>query len=222
MSHQKQAVRVRASEGRVLSLVYSRFVKEQVSRLGELTDPRVVYVTDLVSCHHKFHLRKLYPELSIGFEPPAVVGNLIHAGVESIVLQHGFVPEYTVEKHVDVGGSLYVLKGRVDAYNVETREVLEIKSVKTFQGEPYDHHVQQLNIYLNLLGSPRGYLLYVSHDRIVEYVVETSHVDVEEEVARLLADEKHPLYPWECRYCPYRKICPYRRPEGEAEREATL
>ncbi|AFK51020.1 CRISPR-associated protein Cas4 [Thermogladius calderae 1633] len=195
---------------------------DQVSRISELTDPRVVYVTDLVSCHHKFHLRKLYPELSLSFEPSAIMGNLIHAGIESIVLQHGFVPEYTLEKHVIVGGSVYVLKGRVDAYNIETREVLEIKSVKTFQGEPYDHHVHQLNMYLNLLNSPRGYLLYVSPDRIVEYVVEPFHVDIEEEVARLLMDEKHPMYPWECRYCPYRKICPYRRPEGEAEREATL
>jgi len=205
------------SGGRILHILYKKFMSEQTSRLNELTDPSVVYVTDLVSCHHKYHLRKLYPELSISFEPSAVMGNLVHAGVESIILEYGFKPEFQLEKHIELNGRVYVLKGRVDAFNPETREVLEIKSVKNLQGEPYEHHVHQLNIYLNLLDSPKGYLLYISHDKIFEYTVRPFPIDVEGELASLLRDERHPRYAWECRYCPFRKICPYRRAESSSE-----
>lgn len=205
------------SGGRILQILYKKFMSEQTSRLSELADPSIVYVTDLVSCHHKYHLRKLYPELSIGFEPSAIMGNLIHAGIESIIMEYGFKPEFQLEKHVELNGRVYVLKGRVDAFHPETREVLEIKSVKSFQGEPYEHHVQQLNIYLNLLDSPTGYLLYISHDKMFEYTVRPIRLDVEGELASLLRDEKHPRYAWECRYCPFRKICPYRGAEGGSE-----
>ncbi|WP_440059065.1 CRISPR-associated protein Cas4 [Thermogladius sp. 4427co] len=204
-------------EGKISPLLYRYFMEEQLSRINELSSPSIVYVTDLVSCHHKFHMRKQYPELTISFEPSAIMGNLIHLGLESIVRNHGFIPEYQVEKHIEIGGAIYILKGRVDAYNPDTREVLEIKSVKTFQGEPYRHHLDQLNIYLNMLNASRGILLYISHDRIVEFEVKSVHVDLEEELKKLVYDETHPKYTWECRYCPFRKLCPYRREEAEGE-----
>ncbi len=205
-------MRARAGDGRVVSLVYKKYVSEQTSRIPEYTS-NVVYVTDLVSCHQKYHMRRLYPELVIGFEPQLILGSLVHEGIEKILRDNGFITEYKIEKQVQVNGTTYTLKGRVDAYNPDTKEVVEIKTARALQGDPSEHHVYQLNIYLNLLDSPKGYLVYITPDKVVEYAVERTQVNIENEVSSLLKNEKHPRYAWECKYCPFYKLCPYSKVE---------
>lgn len=203
--------------GKIVKIVYDRHRAQFEERRAELADPTVIYVTDLVSCTNKYFMRRLYPDLAYAFEPPAVLGDLAHAGLESLLREHGFLPEFQVEKHVEVGSALYRVKGRVDAYNPDTGEVVEIKTARTLRAEPYEHHLAQINIYLNMLGSERGYLVYFTHDRIAEFAVRRAPVDLEGLVARLLRNEAHPLYAWECDYCPFRKLCPMRAAREEAQ-----
>ncbi|MET1129212.1 MAG: CRISPR-associated protein Cas4 [Thermoproteota archaeon] len=205
--------------GGVLAELYRFKQKEFSERLRELADPRTVYVTDLVSCSHKRVMRLAYPLLSFQFEPYMLLGDLVHRGIQSLMVEMGrWRAEVSVEKEVDVGGEKYKLKGRIDLVRFapsgdQAEEVVEVKTVRdlTRHEYPLEHHILQLRIYMNLLSVKRGLLLYVSPSRIAEYEVEPADVDVEELVRQTVYDEVRPRYQWECRYCVYRKLCPYAR-----------
>lgn len=193
----------------ITGIIYEKIVGEQVGRLEELKDPSVIYVTDLVTCTHKFHLKKAYPWLSITFEPSTVLGNVAHWGLSSILRERGFEVEVEVSQDVEVGGKSYKVKGRVDALDRSNKLVVEIKTARAAIGLPKDHHVKQLNIYLNMLGYEHGVLLYLTPDKLVEYFIEIKHTSLYEEIVNLLEDKYHPRYGWECRYCIFSKLCPY-------------
>jgi len=196
-----------------LRLIYEKVVGEQLKRLEEARDPSVVYVTDLVSCTHRFHMRKLYPELAVAFEPPMVLGDIVHWGLEALFKERGFDVEVEVSRAVYVNDKMYIIKGRVDAIDKSTGTVVEIKTARLAVELPKDHHVKQLNIYLELTGYKRGVLVYITPDRVLEYSITKSQVDLEFEVRELLEDKYRPRYPWECTYCAYRKLCPFYIPE---------
>lgn len=200
----------------VTSIIYEKIVGEQVSRLEELKDPAVIYVTDLVMCTHKFHLKKAYPWLSISFEPSAVLGSIAHWGLGTVLREKGIDVEVETSKEVEVSGRMYKVKGRVDAVDRSNRLVIEIKTARAAVGLPKEHHIKQLNLYLNMLGFERGVLLYITPSRLVEYLIEAREANLHEEVLNLLEDRYHPRYSWECRYCTFSKLCPY-CVEGEKE-----
>ncbi|RLE86321.1 MAG: hypothetical protein DRN04_19680 [Thermoprotei archaeon] len=52
------------------------------------------------------------------------------------------------------------LAGTPDAYNDEI--VLEVKTVNKIPEKPYEHHVLQLNTYLNMLNYDLGLIIYIS------------------------------------------------------------
>ena len=105
----------------------------------------------------------------------------------------------------------YVVKGRVDAWNPVSREVVEIKTARSSHGVPHEHHILQLQIYMEILGVDKGLLVYITPDRLLEYTVLKASVDIEGFVRELVGDSVHPRWDWECRYCVYSKLCPYRR-----------
>ena len=76
---------------KIISIIYRDRIKEQMERLEELRDPHIVYVTDLISCSHKYLLRRSFPELTIHFEPITVFGDLIHKGLEAYLSEKGYV-----------------------------------------------------------------------------------------------------------------------------------
>ena len=91
-------------------------------------------------------------------------------------------------------------------------KVVEIKTARQLQDNtPYEHHVLQLKVYMELLNVDEGYLVYVTPDRLVEFRVERGGVSVEELLRQTVYDVARPRFSWECRYCPFRKICPYAR-----------
>jgi len=200
--------RIESSEV-VIPILYKAFMTEQLNRLNEIRNERVIYVTDLVACSHKLRLRRLYPELSLRFDPGAVTGNLIHIGVEKYLVENGFQVEYPIEATVEVDGVEYVLKGRVDAYHPDEKIVVEIKSSRETQNKPLEHHIFQLQIYLNLLNAEKGILLYITPEGFLEYSVKKEKVNIKSLVKTLVYDEVHPRWSWECKYCIYRRLCSY-------------
>ena len=208
----------------ILETLYRAKMEEFQDKLPELVDESVVYVTDLVSCSHKRVLRRRYPLLTFRFEPQAVLGDLVHSGLERLVVERNgnWRAEVPIERFFDIDGKRYRLLGRADLveYSEEGRpkRVVEIKTARQLQGNtPYEHHVLQLKIYLELLGVDEGLLLYVTPERLVEFRVERGGVDVEELMRQTVYDLARPRFSWECRYCPFKRICPYaRNSEGES------
>ncbi|MEM4976110.1 MAG: CRISPR-associated protein Cas4 [Desulfurococcaceae archaeon] len=202
----------------VTRLIYEKVVNEQISRIEELKNPGIIYVTDLVFCTHKFHLKKNYPWLSISFEPSAILGSIAHWGLERVLAEKGLVAEFDVQTEVEVQGKKYLLKGRVDAIDVSNRVVIEVKTARSAVNLPKEHHVKQLNIYLNMLKYEKGILVYITPIKLVEYVIETSSLSLEDEIRDLIEDKYHPRYPWECKYCEFSKLCPYYQEAEEWEK----
>ncbi|MGC8982974.1 MAG: CRISPR-associated protein Cas4 [Desulfurococcaceae archaeon] len=194
---------------RVVKVVYEKVVGEQLKRAEELRDPHIIYVTDLVQCTHKFHARKHYPELALVFEPSAVLGSIAHMGLGRLLEERGFKVEVEVSKSITLRGENYTVKGRVDAVDEAGKVVVEVKTARAAVGLPKEHHVKQLNIYLNMLGYEEGILVYITPSRIVEYSVSREPLDLEQEVVELLENKHHPRYNWECKYCVFSKLCPY-------------
>ncbi|MEM0380454.1 MAG: CRISPR-associated protein Cas4 [Desulfurococcaceae archaeon] len=194
----------------ILPLIYSSHIREQLIRFEELRNNRVIYVTELVSCSHKHRLRQIYPELTISFEPTMITGHLIHIGVEKYLADNGFQTEYPVEKTFEIDNVEYVLKGRVDAYHPEKKIIVEVKSSRNARDKPLEHHVEQLQIYLNLLNVDTGVLLYITPVVFREYRVERKEIDLANLVKSTIRNEHHPRWSWECKYCVFRKICSYR------------
>ncbi|ABN70290.1 CRISPR-associated exonuclease, Cas4 family [Staphylothermus marinus F1] len=198
------------SSQEILSIIYSEYMKEVFEKLEESKDPSIIFVTDLVACTHKYHLRHLFPELTIRFEPAAILGDLVHSGLESILEKRGFKTEYPVERKYKIKGKEYVLKGRVDAYNEEKGVVVEIKTSRSTQNLPREHHVYQLQVYLNILNANSGILIYITPDRLLEFYIRKEKIDVESLIKMIIEDRVHPKWDWECKYCYFHKICPYR------------
>lgn len=192
----------------VTSMLYRRVLDGHRERLEELRDPRILYVTDLVSCSHKRRMRLEYPELTLKFEPQLVLGDLLHEGLERILEEQGYRREVEVVAEYEVLGTRVTLKGRVDAVGDDA--VVEIKTGRSGQSLPHDHHILQLQVYLNLLGMDRGILVYITPDRMAEYEVDRDPIDIKMLVEETLLDVKHPRWHWECRYCVFSKMCPHR------------
>jgi hypothetical protein len=84
-----------------------------------------------------------------------------------------------------------------------------VKTSKSALNLPREHHVRQLNFYLEITGFRNGVLVYITPEKILEYEVLKQPLNIENEVIELLNNEHHPRYTWECGYCTYRKLCPY-------------
>ena len=122
--------------------------------------------------------------------------------------------EVSIEKSIDIDGKTYRILGRVDLLKRNSSgdivDVVEVKTVKEFTNQfPLEHHLLQLRVYLELLGAEHGKILYISRNRMVEYEVERGEISIENMVRETIYNTAVPRYSWECRYCTYKKICPY-------------
>ncbi len=194
----------------ITRIIYDEYMKDMMEKLEDAKNPYIVFVTDLVACSHKFHLRHEFPELTIKFEPAAIMGELIHSGLEELLKQKGFETEVSIEEKYKINGQEYYLKGRIDAYDPQNKVVVEIKSGRSTQNLPREHHVYQLQIYLNLLKAEKGILIYITPEKILEYSVKKEKIDIKSLMKMLIEDSIHPKWNWECKYCPFQKICPYK------------
>ncbi len=209
MNQNIQNIRISTSHT-VTHMIYRELLKEYMDKFEEAKRPDIVYVTDLVACTHKFHLRHLFPELTMRFEPAAILGDLVHMGLESYLEKHGYEVEVPFEKKYKIHGREYTLKGRLDAYNKNEGIIVEIKTGRSSQNLPREHHIYQLQIYLSLLEAEKGILVYITPEKIIEYEFKRDKsINVSSLLKMLVEDTVHPKWSWECRYCPFQKICPY-------------
>lgn len=197
------------AESKITKLIYDMKLEDFARRLEELQNPSIVYVSDMVYCPLKRRFRLAFPHLTFEFEPIAIMGELVHRGLQAILAERGYQVEYEVSREYALDNNVYLVKGRVDAYG--HNEVIEIKTSRGLADAlPYQHHLLQVKAYLELTGAERGVLLYVSPDKIYEY-----QITLEEKVVERLLDEtlravSAPRWDWECRSCAFVKICPRR------------
>ena len=179
-------------------------------------EENVFYVTDLVRCPLKVRFEKQYKELSDSFTPAAVMGDLVHSGLEQFLKEEFDAEvEVDVEKEVSIDGKIIKVRGRADAVIQEDGErvVVEIKSSRADKGLPFEHHRTQLQVYLWMFEARRGILIYVTPDRITEYEVDEplDEATVLNLLVEVIRASRAPRYFWECNYCKFNVICPNKR-----------
>jgi CRISPR-associated exonuclease Cas4 len=201
----------------IVALIYSWKMDEAKKHMKEKLELDEIYVTDLVHCPLKYQFQKKYPDLALAgsFSPSALQGEFIHIGVEEVLKMllgdESVKTEVEHERRVEVDGKAYIVKGRVDA--VVGDYIVEIKSARSDAGIPYEHHVEQLRIYMWLTGLRKGILLYVTPARIVQflYTDPASEGEVIDRIRSIINGSPAPRYTWECNYCPFASICPKKR-----------
>jgi len=188
--------------------------------LSHERDPDVFYVTDLVRCPLKRKFEQEMPEAQLlySLNGRILFGEVVHAGIETLLreifgdrVRTERDEDLTREKHVEVNGRIYKVRGRIDAI-LDGSTGIEVKSSTSNGTLPLPWHVDQAMIYNWLYGFRETLLLYVTPTGIYQYDVEAAYDDTG--IARMIADESAPRYPWECRYCQFASVCSVRR-EGE-------
>lgn len=204
-----------SSELDIVSILY-RIKKESIEERRREED--VYWVTDLVRCPLKREYEILYPEIRMSsiFSPAAIMGDLVHLGLEEILRKR--LDNATVL--VEVEGSRRVslpngreaeVRGRCDVI-VELGGVklgIEIKTSRSDMRIPLEHHIDQARIYNWLFNLERSYLVYITPERIAQYPVDQKAS--EEEIVSRISSKAYPRYLWECRYCDYSVLCPFKK-----------
>ncbi len=176
------------------------------------------YVSDLTRCPRKIEYEKNFPELVLNqaYDPTLLLGDIVHLGLEAFlkkIFGEGILKGILgveVEKKRSIGK--YTIRGRIDALiELESGERMgvEIKYSRRDIGLPHQHHVLQVKIYNWLYDLPKSILIYITPNRITEYDIEEKVS--EEEILLLIEDEKSPRWPWECQYCRFAILCPYKK-----------
>ncbi len=201
---------------KILDIIYRRKLRDYQERLSQLTDPSIIYVTDLTSCSYKRFYRLHYPQLSFKFEPSLILGDLVHLGLAALVGEDAaWRSEVEVRRLLDIDGKEYTLLGRADLVLYDEGKPVHVVEVKTMKEAshnlPLEHHELQLQVYMNLLGVGEGTLLYISPDALLEIPVARRSIDIGGLAKETVDLAKAPRYAWECKYCVYRKICPVPR-----------
>jgi len=202
----------------IVELLYEDRLKEYLERWREREEEKnVVHVTELLTCPLKIEFLLKYPEVGKGqlLNSAFLMGVLLHKGLVKFLSEQS---TYKVLEEVEVKRKIgeWTVKGRVDAWLVrEDGEeiIVEIKTSRRDIGIPYQHHIEQLELYLWLTGVKRGLLVYITPDRITEYEVNTPATD--EEVMMYIEDfikkSKVPRFDWECKVCQWANICNRKR-----------
>ncbi|AAY79690.1 CRISPR-associated protein Cas4 [Sulfolobus acidocaldarius] len=179
----------------------------------------VLYVTDLLRCPMKLRFETMYKEIALSeaFTPATMLGDLVHLGLQEFIksVYPNSQIEVEGEKTIPVDGKEIKIKGRADAIIQinDEKVIVEIKSARADRSLPHEHHKYQLQIYLWLFGIKRGLLVYITPDRVTEYSV---NEPAEEVTIIRLAEETlkakiAPRYSWECEYCAFKTLCPYKK-----------
>jgi len=122
---------------------------------------KTVYVTDLLHC-------VLRPQT----EMPSITlirGTALHEGIEKLLKEYGEL-EIEFEKEVRKQYGEYILVGKLDGLTKDNI-VIEFKSVYKPPQFPYLPHIYQVLIYMNMIGSQKGLLVYLGNNDIQEFEI---------------------------------------------------
>ena len=162
-----------------------------------------IWITDLCRCPMKIKFETEIPELKRNFLPIYVVGNLVHYGLQSI-LREEFNAEIEVKREKVLDN--YKITGKIDALINDTG--IEIKFSQSDEFIPYEHHILQCKLYNWLFELKKTILIYITPQRIAEFEIEDRMTD--NHVMNLINNTNIPRFKWECKYCEYDMICPYK------------
>ena len=222
----------------VVEELLMKVMKESNSRKEELSDWNVLYVTQLFQCPYKTYLEKT---LGITKVPNyyLLFGRVVHEGLEKMLLEedNGWTAEVPIKIPVKELLEEYpasfedaIIKGRVDLYNEERDELVEIKTIKTVENleEPIEHHVYQVVTYSFVLSPRVARIVYLSKDGFKSFEIDSRKLfelkkEVKEKILETLValDElrrgKRDLIKmkrvesWQCFYCDFYQVCQYRK-----------
>ncbi len=168
------------------------------------------FVHELCQCRRKERMRTLYPELYAAqvYEPAIMLGELVHLGVET--LTHS---EKEVVKVKDIKTSIGTARiaGTIDIYYPEEGVAVDVKYVRKLKANAImEHHKLQVSLYAWLANAKYGEIWYITPEGIRTYgPIKPAN---ENTAKHLIEYPKTPMWPkWECKYCPYTKICPENR-----------
>jgi len=194
----------------VLASIFRYLLEERKKHVRD--NPDTYYVTDLLQCAYKRELSMKFPELSAytSFEPAVVMGILVHEGLEKILSEMDIEVEVEGEKTIEdpEADRIYVVKGRADAIVTtdDGRVGIEIKTSRNANNIPYEHHIDQARLYNWLFDLKKTILVYITPTKLVEYEI-VGPMD-EKMILHIINSSTSPLYEWECKYCPFSKVCP--------------
>ncbi|MDT7887559.1 MAG: hypothetical protein RQ885_01115 [Desulfurococcales archaeon] len=199
----------------IVSILY-RIKREAIEERKR--EDNVYWITDLVRCPLKREYEIIYPEISLSsiFSPSAIMGDLIHAGLEEMIKNRSGLGVVLTEvegskKIVLPDGREVEVRGRCDIIlEMEGERIgVEIKSAKSDAKIPLEHHIDQVRLYNWLFNLRKSYLVYITRERITQYPIEQRAT--EDEVVTRITSRSYPRYLWECRYCNYSVMCPYKK-----------
>ncbi len=198
----------------IVALLYSLKKNELETHIRK---ENVIWVTDLVRCDLKREYENKFPEIALKdfFNPVFILGDLIHKGLETTlrsVFGDRIEIEVEGEKNITLpDGRSVVIKGRSDAIlRVDGKRIgIEIKSSRSDLGIPLDHHIDQVKIYNWMFDLDKTILIYITGERITQFTVE-ARMSEDEIVSRIL-HKNYPRYSWECGYCAFSIICPFKK-----------
>jgi CRISPR-associated exonuclease Cas4 len=200
----------------IVSLIYSWRVEDARKRIEKKLENEI-YVTDLIYCPLKYYFQRIYKEIALaeGFNPVTIYGEAVHIGIEEVLKRifgsDNVKTEVEFEKEFGVEGKVFIVRGRVDA--IVGNYIIEIKSGRSDANIPHQHHVLQARLYLWLTGLKKAILLYITPNRVSQYIVTepSSDGEVSDLIRSLLMRSPAPRYNWECLHCSYAILCPSKR-----------
>lgn len=201
----------------ILDIVKLIYELNREERERHVRKPNVYWVTDLVRCSLKRDYEIKYPELSLRevFIPFHISGSLIHRGLQEILKERfGDSVETEVEYFKELSlhdGSKVVVKGRADVIisSDDGRVGVEIKTSRSDMNIPHEQHLEQVMIYNWLMDLKYSLLVYITPERVAQYTVFERFS--ESEVINRVVSTALPRYVWECSYCVYSVLCPYKK-----------
>jgi len=185
-------------------------ILEHAAKVNEPSDPNTVFVTDLVHCSHRRALTMLKPELRKALTYPALIGSLLHRGLQDKVMQLQL--NYTAEERLEYRLNEYTVVGRVDLVNHEY--IYEIKYSSTLPDKVKPEHMLQLRVYQTLYrlvkGEHRkGKVVYITPMGVREYTSpgELLLSELTKLLDETVKDTAHPRWRGECFTCPLKFHC---------------
>jgi len=134
-----------------------RKMQEQHPDRGEKT----VYVTSLLHC--TIRPREEIPAV------PLIRGTALHDGIQKLLKEYGEI-EIEFEKEVKKQYGEYTLMGRLDGITKDN-VIVEFKTVFKPPKYPYETHIYQVLIYMQMVGSKKGLLVYIGNNEIEEFEI---------------------------------------------------
>ncbi|MEO3993915.1 MAG: CRISPR-associated protein Cas4 [Desulfurococcaceae archaeon TW002] len=180
--------------------------------------PDTYWVTDLVRCVLKRDYELKYPELieKEVFTPVFILGTLVHKGLQELLkstIGEEVLTEVEGSREVILpDGRKVMIEGRADVIVKINNKMIgvEIKTARSDYDLPKPHHVDQAKIYNWLFNLKHTILVYVTPERVTQYIV--SDKVSEEDIVDRITTKNIPRYDWECKFCSYSVMCPYKVP----------